>query len=70
MSKDTKSDPIADVGRIFEASLPKAEPGGYAKYVDDDDPSAGVVFCRADGTRIMWMTTEAYFALSREMGKR
>jgi hypothetical protein len=69
MSDDAKRGSIADLELSFAATLPKAEPGGYAKYADDNDPSVGVVFCRADGSRIAWMSTEAYFELSRKMAE-
>lgn len=44
---------------VYDSAMTGLDPeeGDYARYENENDPDAGVVICRKDGTVIIWMPT-------------
>jgi hypothetical protein len=55
---------------LDRCSGPESKPGDYVSFVDEDNPDAGVQFCRKDGHAFMWMPTEDYEAILKSIPLR
>lgn len=64
INEDTLAEALALIAR-YDALL-SSEPGDFVRFAIEDDPDAGVWFCRANGHPVMWMPTEVYIDLKKK----